>query len=157
MKFIYFLLLNLCFCSCVNDGNNIPVYKYALETIKVENYILNTKNFDSILYFAYENTKDSIVGYDLNFEVQNKQLELESRIFLPTVENYLDDGYNFKIYQRKDVDNDIRTLVFDQNYGLLASLRFGENFIFSKDSLSAQIKELTFKKIFRSVNNIKIE
>ncbi|MFQ3297189.1 MAG: hypothetical protein ACI9JT_001275 [Polaribacter sp.] len=154
---IYLVLLTFLFTSCREKQQNILVFKYALETNKTEKYILNTQKNDSILYFEYRNLNNRLALYNLNYIVEKAQVKLKSKTFLGAEENYNFDGFKFKIFQIKEPITGIRTLVFNENYGLLASVRYGENFIFLKDSITPKIKELTFKKIFRSINNLKVE
>jgi hypothetical protein len=156
-RYFYFLALILLLSSCNNNEENILIFKYALETNKVEKYILNTQKNDSILYFEYRNLKDTLPLYDLNYIVAKEQLKFKSKTFLGTQENYNSDSFIFKIFQIKEPNASSLTLVFNENYGLLASVGYGENFIFSKDAITPKIKELTFKKIFRSINNLKVE
>ena len=159
MKYSHFYFLSLLFLgsSCDNQEEAILIFKYALETNTTEKYVLNIKKNDSILGFQYRNIKDTSGMYDLTYIADREQLKLKSKIFLTTEENYSIDGVQFKIFQRKEKKTGIRTLVFSQNYGLLASVGFGENFIFSKDSLAPKIKEITFKKIFRSINSLRVQ
>jgi hypothetical protein len=159
MKYTYFYFLSLFFLlsSCDRKEENVLIFKYALETNITEKYVLNTKKNDSIFYFQYRNLKDISSLYDLNYIFGKKQLKLQSKTFLATEENYNSESFKFKIFEIKDSNTVLRTIVFNENYGLLASIGFGENFIFSKDSISPKIKELTFKKIFRSINNLKVQ
>jgi hypothetical protein len=159
MKYTCFYFLSLFFLlsSCDRKEENILIFKYALETNTAEKYVLNTKKNDSILYFQYRNLKDTRSLYDLNYIVSKEQLKLQSKTFLVTQENYNSESFKFNIFEIKDSSTVLRTLVFNENYGLLASIGFGENFIFSKDSITPKTKELTFKKIFRSINNLKVQ
>jgi len=159
MKYIYFYFLPLFFLlsSCNRKEENTLIFKYALETNTTEKYVLNTKKNDSIFYFQYRNLKDTLSLFDLDYIVGKEQLKLQSKMFLATEENYNSEGFKFNIFEIKESNTVLRTLVFNENYGLLASIGFGENFIFSKDSITPKIKELTFKKIFRSINNLKVQ
>tara|TARA_B110000240_G_scaffold186926_1_gene224090 strand:+ start:723 stop:1202 length:480 start_codon:yes stop_codon:yes gene_type:complete len=159
MKYTYFYFLSLFFLvsSCDRKEENVLIFKYALETDTTEKYVLNIKKNDSIFYFQYRNLNDTGSLYDLNYIVGKEQLKLQSKTFLATEENYNSERFKYNIFEIKDSNNVLRTLVFNENYGLLASIGFGENFIFSKDSITPKIKELTFKKIFRSINNLKVQ
>jgi hypothetical protein len=159
MKYTYFYFLSLFFLvsSCDRKEENVLIFKYALETDTTEKYVLNTKKNDSIFYFQYRNLNDTGSLYDLNYIVGKEQLKLQSKTFLATEENYNSERFKYNIFEIKDSNIVLRTLVFNENYGLLASIGFGENFIFSKDSITPKIKELTFKKIFRSINNLKVQ
>jgi hypothetical protein len=159
MKYIhfYFLVILLVLNSCGSKEENTLIFKYALETNITEKYLLNTKKNDSVVYFEYRNLNDTTPLFDFNYIPDKEQLIIKSKTFSYTNENYNLDNLKFKIFQIKESNMGIRTLVFNENYGLLASVAFGENFIFSKDSITPKIKELTFKKIFRSINNLRIE
>jgi hypothetical protein len=159
MKYIhfYFLVILLVLNSCGSKEENTLIFKYALETNITEKYLLNTKKNDSVVYFEYRNLNDTTPLFDFNYIPDKEQLIIKSKTFSYTNENYNLDNLKFKIFQIKESNMVIRTLVFNENYGLLASVAFGENFIFSKDSITPKIKELTFKKIFRSINNLRIE
>lgn len=159
MKYMhfYFLVLLSLLSSCGSKEENILIFKYALETNKTEKYVLNTQKNDSIFHFEYRNLNDTLPLFDFKYILDKEQLILKSKTFLSTEENYNSESFKFKIFQINESNAGIRTLVFNENYGLLASIEFGENFIFSKDSITPKIKELTFKKIFRSINNLRVD
>tara|TARA_B110000908_G_C10176340_1_gene413415 strand:+ start:602 stop:1081 length:480 start_codon:yes stop_codon:yes gene_type:complete len=159
MKYIYFyfLVALLVLNSCGSKEENTLIFKYALETNKTEKYILNTKKNDSMVHFEYRNLNDTIPLSDFSYIPDKEQLIIKSKTLRYTNENYNLDSFKFKIFQIKESNTGIRTVLFNENYGLAASVGFGENFIFSKDSITPKIKELTFKKIFRSINSLRIE
>ena len=59
------------------------------------------------------------------------------------------------MYQKKDVKNNISTLVFNKDYGLLASVSAEANFVLLKDTVTALEKEVFFKELFINLNKIK--
>lgn len=159
MKYVhfYYLGLTLLMFSCANKKNDVALFKYSLETSTVETYLLNTENNDSLMLFRYQNLKDSIPNSRVSYAYSNQELRSRGRTFLSTGTQYEFENLVFTIYQEKTSNANLITLVFNEKYGLLASLGFGKHFIFSKEPMIPKIKEYNFKRIFRSLNNIRIE
>lgn len=159
MRYVHFYCLGiaLLLLSCAGREVDVPVFKYSLETSNVANYILNTQSTDSLLLFDYAGLKDSVAPYEINYVSDNHVLISKGRTFSSTGVKYDFENLVFTMYQEKTPNGNLVTLVFNEKYGLLASLGFGENFIFSKELMIPKIKEYNFKRIFRSINNIRIE
>ncbi|MFL3660571.1 MAG: hypothetical protein ACI6PN_02355 [Polaribacter sp.] len=159
MKYVYFyyLGLTLLLFSCTSKETDVAVFKYSLEGVAVESYLLNTAGNDSLMLFSYQNLKDSIPFSDVSYAYHTQELRFRGSTFSSTGTEYEFENLVFTMYQEKTSNANLVTLVFNENYGLLASLGFGENFIFSKELMIPKIKEYNFKRLFRSLNNIIIE
>ena len=48
-------------------------------------------------------------------------------------------------------------LFFNTKYGLLSSITFGGDYLFLKDSIALNTKELIFKELFLNLNKINIK
>ena len=59
------------------------------------------------------------------------------------------------MYQGKEVKGAKKILVFNEKYGLLASLAIGENYLFLKDSITATTKEVLYKELYIELNKVK--
>jgi len=91
----------------------------------------------------------------LKYNVEGNFLISDFDTFLATKKVYNSKSLEFNIYQRKEINN--RTLFFNKKYGLLSSIAYGTDFLFLKDSISVNTKELIFKELFLNLNKINIE
>ena len=159
MKYVhfYYLGLTLLLLSCTSKEIDVAVFKYSLEGVAVESNLLNTVRNDSLMLFSYQNLKDSIPFNNVSYAYHTQELSYRGSTFSSTGTEYEFENLVFTMYQEKTSNANLITLVFNENYGLLASLGFGENFIFSKELMIPKIKEYNFKRLFRSLNNIIIE
>lgn len=148
-----YLLFVLLMVSCAEKERNIPVFVYALEKNEVENYVLSIQSDKTIINFEYLNLKDSTNKLDLKFVIKEELLKSNFETFFPTNKTYNSNRLEFDMFRTNDSK---KRLFFNKNYGLLASLGLGENFILLKDSISSNTKELIFKELFLELNKINI-
>ena len=95
------------------------------------------------------------LGLDLKFIIEKESLNLNQETYTITSKTYSSASLEFKMYQKKDVKNNISTLVFNKEYGLLASVSAKANFVLLKDTVTALEKEVFFKELFINLNKIK--
>jgi len=155
MKNRYLLCCAILFFSCSKKQQDIPVYKYALEQKYSEYYVLNSYLKNGIAVFKYANTNDVLQNLDLKFNIEKESLNLNQETHTLTLKTYSSASLEFKMYQKKDVKNNISTLVFNKDYGLLASFSAKANFVLLKDTVTALEKEVFFKELFINLNKIK--
>jgi hypothetical protein len=153
----YFLGFILFWYSCASKETKFSIYKYSLEARVAENFILNTREKDSLMLYEYTTAKDSVLPNTYSYLADKEMLKFKSRTFVSTGMKYRFDNYVFIIYQEKTVQDTAVTLVFNKDYGLFASLGFGENFIFTKEEMLPKIEEYNFKRLFRSLNSVRTE
>ena len=155
MKNIFLLCCTIFFFSCSKKQQDVPVFKYALEQKDSEYYVLNSELNNGVALFKYGNAKDILQNLDLKFIIEKESLNLNQEIYTITSKTYSSASLEFKMYQKKDVKNNISTLVFNKDYGLLASVSAKANFVLLKDTLTALEKEVFFKELFINLNKIK--
>ncbi len=142
--FIIFILL-----SCTKDQANVPIFSYSLSNNKIEKLILNSLHHKEIIAFHYLHPTDTVKNVDLRYHIEKDILMVNSDTFLPTKKMYNSKSLDFKIYQLKSNKSHGRSLVFNAQYGLLANLALGADYLFLKDSLSETENKVIFKKYFR--------
>ena len=147
------ILFVLLMVSCTEKERNIPVFVYALEKNEVEKYVLKIHRDKTIINFEYLNLKDSTNKLDFKYVIKKELLKSNFETFFPTNKTYNSKSLKFDMFRTKESK---KTLFFNKNYGLLASLGLGENFILLKDSISLNTKELIFKELFLELNKINI-
>ena len=155
MKNIFLLCCTIFFFSCSKKQQDVPVFKYALEQKDSEYYVLNSELNNGVAVFKYVNAKDILQNLDLKFIIEKESLNLNQEIYTITSKTYSSASLEFKMYQKKDVKNNISTLVFNKEYGLLASVSAKANFVLLKDTFTALEKEVFFKELFINLNKIK--
>jgi hypothetical protein len=155
MKNIFLLCCTIFFFSCSKKQQDVAVFKYALEQKDSEYYVLNSELNNGVAVFKYVNAKDILQNLDLKFIIEKESLNLNQEIYTITSKTYSSASLEFKMYQKKDVKNNISTLVFNKDYGLLASVSAEANFVLLKDTITALEKEVFFKELFINLNKIK--
>tara|TARA_B100000809_G_scaffold2651_1_gene3026 strand:+ start:25690 stop:26163 length:474 start_codon:yes stop_codon:yes gene_type:complete len=157
MRYVNFygLLLILFLVSCGRKESNIPIYGYSLHKDSIKKITLNIIKKEGLINFEYRREVDSLISLDLKYNVEGNFLISDFDTFLATKKVYNSKSLEFNIYQRKEINN--RTLFFNKKYGLLSSIAYGTDFLFLKDSISVNTKELIFKELFLNLNKINIE
>ena len=157
MRYVNFygLLLILFLVSCGRKESNIPIYGYSLHKDSIKKITLNIIKKEGLINFEYMREVDSLISLDLKYNVEGNFLISDFDTFLATKKVYNSKSLEFNIYQRKEINN--RTLFFNKKYGLLSSIAYGRDFLFLKDSISVNTKELIFKELFLNLNKINIE
>jgi len=157
MRYVNFygLLLILFLVSCGRKQSNIPIYGYSLHKDSIKKITLNIFKKEGLINFKYRREVDSLISLDLKYNVEGNFLISDFDTFLATKKVYNSKSLEFNIYQRKEINN--KTLFFNNKYGLLSSIAYGTDFLFLKDSISVNTKELIFKELFLNLNKINIE
>jgi hypothetical protein len=159
MKNVKFYLLIVMFVvfSCESEQKNILVFSYSLQNDSIQKLKLNTNKKGTLKIFRYQYSQDSIKSIDLKYNLDRDFLITNMDTFLVQKNTYKSKSLEFKMYQTKEVTSHNRTLVFNESYGLLASLAVGSDFIFLKDSLANKDRNIIFKEIFLNLNKVNIE
>ncbi|WP_299665780.1 hypothetical protein [uncultured Polaribacter sp.] len=153
----YVLLLSFFMFSCDRNKSNIPIFSYKLQKEGVQKLKLGINEKENQINFEYLHEKDTVKEIFLKYNPEIDVLILELDTFQHIDKSYDSKSLNFKMYQSKNSKEQDRSLVFNSKYGLLASLAYGADFLFLKDSVSTNDKELIFKGIFLEMNKIHIE
>ena len=85
-------------------------------------------------YLNMQMLTDVLQNLDLKFIIEKESLNLNQETYTITSKTYSSASLEFKMYQKKDVKNNISTLVFNKDYGLLASVSAKANFVLLKDT-----------------------
>jgi hypothetical protein len=159
MKNIKLYVLGVLFVafSCESEQKNISVFRYSLQNDSIQKLKLNTIKEGDLKIFKYQNSQDSIKSIDFKYNLDRDFLITDIDTFLVQKNTYKSKSLEFKMYQTKEVTSHNITLVFNENYGLLASLAVGADFIFLKDSLANKDRNIIFKEIFLNLNKVNID
>ncbi|PQB07117.1 hypothetical protein BST83_08130 [Polaribacter filamentus] len=159
MKNVKFYVLVVIFVvfSCESEQKNILVFSYSLQNDSIQKLKLNINKKGDLKIFKYQYSQDSIKSIDLKYNLDRDFLITDIDTFLVQKNPYKSKSLAFKMYQTKEVTSHNRALVFNESYGLLASLAVGADFIFLKDSLANNDKNVIFKEIFLNLNKVNIE
>lgn len=150
--FTFFILL-----SCAKNQTDVPIFSYSLSNNKIEKLTLNSLHHKEIIAFNYLHPTDTVKNVDLRYFLEKDILMINLDTFLPTKKMYNSKSLDFKIYQTTSNITKQRSLVFHKDYGLLANLALGEDYLFLKDSLSETENKAIFKEIFLELNKITIK
>lgn len=146
-------LIIFIFISCGENEKNIPIYGYQLGQSKIQKLKLNIHKTDPFITFAYAQKNDSLKNINLKYDVQKDIIIAALDTFYKTDKIYPSKSLKYKMYQLKKDETRLKTFVFHENYGIIASLGFGIDQIFLKDSVTPIVKEFIFKDLFINVNS----
>jgi hypothetical protein len=145
--FVTFLL-----ASCTGNYQNIPIFGYELGNRKIQKLNLNIRTTDNVVNFEYLQKNDSLKNINLKYDVQKDFIAIALDTFNKIQNTYKLKTVTYEMYQLKKDKNNIRTLVFNADYGLLASLGIDADRAFLEDSISANTKEFLFKELYINLN-----
>ena len=151
-KLFVFFVLTFILISCDKNNEELPVFVYNMKSDYPENYILNAKKEKSSIHFVYSTKADAKPKIDIKYLKEKQLLVLGSDTLFPIKSIFKPRNTEFKMYQTKQKRSHIRTYVFNEEYGLFASLGFKLHQLFLKDSINAIQKETIFKGIFIELN-----
>ena len=151
----YIVVLTLLLSSCAKGKKSDLIFAYPLESTKIESFTLNSEEIENIRYFEYLSLNDSLQKMKLQYNIQKNSLQSNLDTFVAIDKGYTSKSLDFKMYQGKEVKGAKKILVFNEKYGLLASLAIGENYLFLKDSITATTKEVLYKELYIELNKVK--
>ena len=128
--------------------SNELVYRHSL--------VLTIEPKDSVIDYTYL-AKDTIKNTvnDLRFRYHiNKDVLMVDETFIPTNKKFLLKDKEFKIYSYSENNSTSypRFILFRKEYGIMANVAYGADFIFMKDSI-IRIRDLNiFDKIISKIN-----
>ena len=152
-KLFILLIFILVYISCDKNEYNSPVLVYSMKSDVPEIYLLNTKNEDVIVNFAYSYRKsDSLINLDFKY-LKEKDILVMGLDTLNKIESvFKPKNMEFNMYQSNRNKDEVRTYVFNKEFGLFASLGFKSHQLFLKDSVNSLEKENIFKGLFIELN-----
>ena len=152
-KFFFVLVTIFFLTSC--QENNIPIYGHVLGKEKAQNLELQIKKTDTNIHFDYVQKNDSLKNINLKYYPKEEIITADLDTFKKINNSYKTKNIDFEMYQGKKTKNGNKTFVFNEDYGLFATLGFESDCLFLKDSMiSFNVKEFTFKDLYVSLNNI---
>ena len=150
---IFFLCIAIVFLTSCKE-NNIPIYGHVLGVEKAQHLKLEIKKTATNIHFAYAQKNDSLKDFILKYYPKEEIIIADLDTFKKIKNSYKTKNIDFKMYQNKKAKNGNKTFVFNEDYGLFATLGFESDCLFLKDSIiSFNVKEFTFKDLFVSLNN----
>tara|TARA_B110000091_G_scaffold180226_1_gene196938 strand:- start:1488 stop:1967 length:480 start_codon:yes stop_codon:yes gene_type:complete len=153
----YSVLASLLVFSCSRKENNVSIFVYSLDKDSVKNMFLDIDKKGLVYSFDYSQTKDSINNLSLRYNPKKEVLIYDLDTFFSIKNAFNSKSYEFKMYQTKEIKSHKRTLVFNTDYGLFATLAYGADFLFLKDSISKSDSNIIFKGIILELNKINID
>lgn len=151
-KLLIFFVLIFILISCDKNKVNLPVFVYNMKSDYPENYILNSENENTSIQFIYSTKADAMPKVDIKYLKEKQLLVLGSDTLFPIKSTFKPRNTEFKMYQTKQKRSHITTYVFNEEYGLFASLGFKRHQLFLKDAINTLEKETIFKGIFIELN-----
>ena len=153
----YSVLASLFVFSCSRKENNVSIFVYSLDKDPVKNMFLDINKKGLVYSFDYSQTKDSINNLSLRYKPKKELLIYDLDTFFSIKNAFNSKSHEFKMYQTKEIKSHKKTLVFNTDYGLFATLAFGADFLFLKDSISKNDSNIIFKGIILELNKINID
>ncbi|TMM31469.1 hypothetical protein FDT66_05770 [Polaribacter aestuariivivens] len=151
------VFISLLIFSCKRKQVDVPIFSYSILNDSVKNFKLNINEKQATIYYEYLHQNDSIKKLYLTYNNDKDILISNLDTFHFNKKTYNSKSLQFKFYQKKEINNHNRSLVFNENYGLLANLAYGSDYLFLKDSISKTDKKLLFKALFYDLNKIETD
>ncbi len=176
LRNVFLIVFLIHFVSCKNvEKENIKSYKVKLsqevndfviddnkDTLYVVNVVksinsydrlsLVRKNKDSVIDYKYSSTKE-YKNLNLRYHIEKDVLVSDNTFFYKN-KAFQFQNLSFKFYglsKGKDYVTHPKLLFFNKDYGILANVTHGANFLFLKDSISDLEKEKLFKRIINKI------
>jgi hypothetical protein len=156
-KFLAILVFLITIYSCGNNNTSETIFLHSLQNDKIEKLSFTKIKNEALIEYNYTNDKDSIKNIFLKYDSNKNVLISDLDTFLITNKIFKTKKVNFGMYQSREIKSHYRTFVFNEDYGLFATLGYGANFLFLKDSTSAIQREIIYKQLFLNLNEISIE
>ncbi|QTD37772.1 hypothetical protein JL193_00205 [Polaribacter batillariae] len=151
------VFISLLIFSCKRKQVDIPIFSYSILNDSVKNFKLNVNEKEPIIHYEYFHQKDTIKRLFFKYNSDKDLLISNLDTFYFNKKTYNSKSLQFKFYQKKEINSHKRFLVFNKNYGLLANLAYGSDYLFLKDSISEMDKKLLFKALFYDLNKIETD
>ena len=143
--------------SCDDSTTSETVFLHSLQNNKIEKLSFDKIKNEAFIEYNYTSDKDAIKNIFLKYDQNKNVLITELDTFLITNKSFKTKKVNFGLYQTKEIKSHHTTFVFNEDYGLFATLGYGANFLFLKDSTSANQREIIYKQLFLNLNKINVE
>jgi hypothetical protein len=153
----YIVLVSLFVFSCSRKERNVAIFVHSLDKDSVQNMLLDIDKKALIYSFDYSQPKDTIKNLSLKYNPKKEVLIYDLDTFFSIKNTFNSKSYEFKMYQTKEIKSHKKTLVFNTDYGLFATLAYGADFLFLKDSISKSDSNIIFKGIILELNKINID
>jgi len=151
-KLIILAIVGMMFTSCKEKPLNIEatkVYGFSMASKNFQKYELKKSENDSILKFHYQHQKSNQGDLVIDYNKNEDQIVTQFGKFLKENYSYTYRGYEFVFYNTKLKGAKNSTILFNKDYGVLATQTSRVSFLFLKDSLSAGKN----KEIFDNISN----
>jgi len=156
-KFFALLVFLITIYSCGNSNTSETIFLHSLQNDKIEKLLFTKIKNEALIEYNYTQDKDAIKNIFLKYDSNKNVLISDLDTFLMTNKSFKTKKVNFGMYQSKIIKSHNTTFVFNKDYGLFATLGYGANFLFLKDSTSAIQREIIYKQLFLNLNEISIE
>lgn len=156
-KIFALLVFLITIYSCGNTNTSETIFLHSLQNDKIEKLLFTKIENEALIEYNYTNDKDAIKNLFLKYDSNKNVLISDLDTFLITNKIFKTKKVNFGMYQSKIIKSHNTTFVFNEDYGLFATLGYGANFLFLKDSTSAIQREIIYKQLFLNLNEISIE
>ena len=154
--FFVFLVISL---SCKNNIKNMngPILGYSLRNDDINNFTVSINKKSDLIEYNYIDNKDHFRKINLKYNEKYDFLISGSDTLNSINSSYRFKSSEFKMYHIKEKRSHISTLVFNNEYGVLAKLGSKLHLLLLKDSISKIDKEVLFKELFLQLNEINID
>ncbi len=150
---IYYLFLLIFLLTCCEENEqNINLYCFELGNNKTQNVRLNINRTDTKSHFEYIFKSDSLKNIRIHYLYKEDAIIVNLDTLYKITNNYKSNTLDYKMYQINKYNNVTKTFVFNEDFGLLASLGAGLDRVFLEDSISRNTKEFIFKELYINLN-----
>ena len=140
----------LFFLSCKEKPLNIDsptVFGMSLFSGKYQNYELEIKKTDSLDNYNYHHQKNVLGNLFIKYNEKEDYIDSKFGKFTAVNKSKTYRGFLFNYYSTKKNGPKTSIIVFNKEYGIIATSTYGADFLFLKDSVSVEKKKEIFNDI----------
>lgn len=146
-------LFAICF-SCKEkplDITSKKVYGFSLASNNFQKYELKKVITDSVMQYNYHHNKNKNGNLFVNYDKKANLIKGKFGTFIKEDYSYNYRGFTFDFYNTRKKGMKSSTILFNKDYGILATQTYGVSFLFLKDSLSVKKNKELFDNISASL------
>ncbi len=151
---IVVLVSVLFFLSCKEKPLNIDspsVFGMSIFSGKHQNYELEIKKTDSLDNYNYHHQKNVLGNLFIKYYEKEDYIDSKFGKFTMVNKSKTYRGFLFKYYSTKKKGPKGSVIVFNKEYGIIATSAYGADFLFLKDSVSIEKNKEIFTEIISGI------
>ncbi len=134
------------------DMTSKKVFGLSTASGNYQNYELKIEKNDSLTKYTYHNQKSNLGNLSINYFEKGDSIASKYGNFTALSKTYTYRGALLKYYSTKKSGKAYSIIVFNKEYGIIATSTYGANFLFLKEKIAAEKGKNSFNEIVEILN-----